>query len=104
MTISAINSSTLHRCMLLKKWPTGLVCHQPTPPIVMTKPDTMAMPSAASDGSGSSAVACPAARPLRERQQKGGGEDRHHHGDQHQVGEGLIYGHENRYYTLVMPI
>ena len=47
MTRKAMNSSTLHRCRLLKKWPTGLVCHQSTPPIAMANPDTIATPSAA---------------------------------------------------------
>ena len=47
MTSSAMNSSTLHRCRLLKKWPTGLVCHQSTPPSAMANPDTIATPSAA---------------------------------------------------------
>ena len=49
MTSSAMNSSTLHRCRLLKKCPTGLVCHQSVPPIAMAKPLTMATPSAASE-------------------------------------------------------
>jgi hypothetical protein len=29
MTMNAMNSSTDHRWMLLKKWPTGLVCRLP---------------------------------------------------------------------------
>ena len=49
MTSSAMNSSTLHRCRLLKKWPTGLVCHQSVPPIAMAKPLTITTPSAASE-------------------------------------------------------
>src|SRR5215472_2707829 len=47
ITISAMNSSTLHRCKLLKKCPTGLVCHQSTPPRASANPDTTATPSAA---------------------------------------------------------
>ncbi len=49
MTMKAMNSSTLHKCRLLKKWPTGLVCHQSVPPTAMTNPDTMASPNAARD-------------------------------------------------------
>ena len=47
MTKNAMNSSTLHRCKLLKKWPTGLVCHQSVPPTAMANPETIATPSAA---------------------------------------------------------
>jgi hypothetical protein len=47
MTMKKKNSSTLHRCVLLKKWPTELVCHQSVPPIAMTKPEATATPSAA---------------------------------------------------------
>ena len=47
MTRKAMNSSTLHRCRLLKKWPTGFVCHQSTPPTARANPDTIATPSAA---------------------------------------------------------
>ena len=47
MTSSAMNSSTLHRCGLLK-WPTGFVCHQSVPPSAIANPETMARPSAAS--------------------------------------------------------
>ena len=47
MTMKAMNSSTLHRCKLLKKWPTGFVCHQSGPPRAMAKPETQATPSAA---------------------------------------------------------
>ncbi len=47
MTRKAMNSSTLQRCRLLKKWPTGLVCHQSGPPIAMAKPDMIATPNAA---------------------------------------------------------
>src|SRR5581483_2599375 len=49
MTSSAMNSSTLHRCRLLKKCPTRLVCHQSTPPRAIAKPLTITTPSAASD-------------------------------------------------------
>ena len=49
MTSRAMNSSTLHRCRLLKKWPTGLVCHQSVPPSAMANPLTITTPSAASD-------------------------------------------------------
>ena len=48
MTRNAMNSSTLHRWTLLKKWPTGLVCHQSVPPSAIANPLTIAMPSAAS--------------------------------------------------------
>ncbi len=48
ITMKAMNSSTLHRWTLLKKCPTGFVCHQSVPPIAMAKPLTMASPSAAS--------------------------------------------------------
>jgi len=48
MTMKAMNSSTLHRCVLLKKCPTGLMCHQSVPPIAITNPETIARPSAAS--------------------------------------------------------
>ncbi len=48
MTSSAMNSSTLHRCRLLKKCPTGLVCHQSVPPSAIVNPDTIATPSATS--------------------------------------------------------
>jgi len=48
MTISAMNSSTLHRCRLLKKWPTALVCHQSGPPSASANPLTITTPSAAS--------------------------------------------------------
>jgi len=41
-----MNSSTLHRCRLLKKWPTGLVCHQSVPPIAMVNPEMIARASA----------------------------------------------------------
>jgi hypothetical protein len=47
MTMNAINSSTLHRCRLLKKWPTTLRCHQSGPPSAMANPLTMTTPSAA---------------------------------------------------------
>ena len=47
MTMKAMNASTLHRWRLLKKWPTGSVCHQSGPPKAMTKPDTMTSPSVA---------------------------------------------------------
>src|SRR5215831_15073125 len=46
--MNAMNSSTLHRCVLLKKCPTGLVCHQSVPPIAMVNPDTIARAKAAS--------------------------------------------------------
>ena len=49
MTSSAMNSSTLHRCRLLKKCPTGLVCHQSVPPSAIATPLTIATPSAASE-------------------------------------------------------
>ena len=49
MTSSAMNSSTLHRCKLLKKCPTELVCHQSGPPSAMAKPLTMTMTNAARD-------------------------------------------------------
>jgi hypothetical protein len=49
MTSRAMNSSTLHRCRLLKKWPTGLVCHQSVPPSAMVKPLTTARRNAASE-------------------------------------------------------
>jgi hypothetical protein len=29
------------------KWPTGLLCHQSTPPSAIAKPETIAIPSAA---------------------------------------------------------
>jgi hypothetical protein len=48
MTMNAMNSSTDHRCRLLKKCPTGLVCHQSEPPSASAKPLTITMPSAAS--------------------------------------------------------
>ncbi len=47
MTMNAMNISTDHRCRLLKKWPTGLVCHQSGPPRAMAKPDPMAIARAA---------------------------------------------------------
>ena len=47
ITRNAMNSSTLHRCRLLKKWPTGLVCHQSGPPRAMANPLTITTPSAA---------------------------------------------------------
>ena len=46
MTRKAMNSSTLHRCRLLKKWPIGLVCHQSVPPSAMANPEMIARPSA----------------------------------------------------------
>ena len=33
--------------MLLKKWPTGLVCHQSAPPTASANPEMIAIPSAA---------------------------------------------------------
>ena len=48
MTSSAMNSSTLHRCRLLKKCPTGLVCHQSVPPSAIAAPLASTTPSAAS--------------------------------------------------------
>jgi len=44
-----MNSSTLHRCMLLQKWPTGLVCHQSVPPTARANPETIARPSVTSE-------------------------------------------------------
>ena len=49
MTMNAMNSSTLHRCRLLKKCPTGLVCHQSEPPSASANPEAMTMPRAASE-------------------------------------------------------
>ncbi len=49
MTRNAMKSSTLHRCMLLKKWPTGFVCHQSGPPMAMSKPETIARARVASE-------------------------------------------------------
>src|SRR6516162_9221982 len=42
-----MNNSTLHKCVLLKKCPTGLVCHQSVPPSAIANPDTTATPKAA---------------------------------------------------------
>ena len=47
MTKKAMNASTLHRWRLLKKWPTGLVCHQSGPPTAMMIPERMTSPSVA---------------------------------------------------------
>ena len=47
MTMKAMNASTLQRCRLLKKWPTGSVCHQSGPPRARANPEAMAMPSVA---------------------------------------------------------
>ncbi len=46
MTSSAMNSSTDHRCTLLKKCPTGFVCHQSDPPRARPKPEAITMPRA----------------------------------------------------------
>ena len=49
MTSSAMNSSTLHRCRLLKKCPTGLVCHQSGPPSARAPPLASTTAKAARD-------------------------------------------------------
>ena len=41
------NSSTLHRCIELKKWPTDEVCHHAAPFSVSTNPDPNTNNSAA---------------------------------------------------------
>ena len=43
------NSSTLHRCMLLKKWPMPETCHQVGPLRVRIVPDRMIVASDAID-------------------------------------------------------
>ena len=48
MTSSAMNSSTLHMCRLLKKCPTGLVCHQSVPPSAIAAPLASTTTNAAS--------------------------------------------------------
>jgi hypothetical protein len=47
MTMHAKNSSTLHRCIELKKCPTDEVCHHVAPLSVGTRPDASTTSSAA---------------------------------------------------------
>ncbi len=44
--MKAMKVSTLQRCRLLKKCPTGLVCHQSTPPSAIANPEATATASA----------------------------------------------------------
>jgi hypothetical protein len=46
MTSRAMNSSMLHRCRLLKKWPHELYRHQSGPPRASAKPDAHATTNA----------------------------------------------------------
>jgi hypothetical protein len=46
--MKAKNSSTLHRCIELKKWPTDEVCHHVAPPSTSTNPEMITNTRAAS--------------------------------------------------------